>query len=371
MEVKIELRLAREALGWSQDRAVAELHTLARRRGRVLTQHLKTQLSRWENGHVNPGRDYRELLCEAYERTEEELGLLPLDDPLPGLPMEMINHLASARSAGVETAIAYLEQLDRIRALDRRLGAPTALGQLRVLAKSISDVLAYSVRPAARAPLAAVLADATSLAGWQAIDLGDLEQAWRHHERSKAAAREADDIPGLAHAMGQQAYVLVELGCLTDAAALLEAAQDVARRRVPAVLDAWLFAVEAEVRGVAGHELLARKALDRATAIVLERSDPELPYISLDSAHLARWRGNILAGLGDQEATADLFVARRSMDPTFIRAMGSLECDIARAMIAQRERTAALRHAARPRELARRTGSVRQRRRVEALPLAA
>src|ERR1700712_5056239 len=74
------LRDARDALGWSQPRAVQELIRQAKARGLTLTNpsSMKTQLSRWENGHVVPETMYRELLRAAYGRTDAELGLPPV-----------------------------------------------------------------------------------------------------------------------------------------------------------------------------------------------------------------------------------------------------------------------------------------------------
>jgi hypothetical protein len=47
---------------------------------------------------------------------------------------------------------------------------------------------------------------------------------------------------------GQQTYVLLDAGASADAVELVKAARELTKRRVPPVLDAWLFAAEAEVR---------------------------------------------------------------------------------------------------------------------------
>ena len=69
------LQAARRARGWSQVRAVSELMRLARWKEIEVASaaSLKTQLSRWENGHVTPDY-YQELLCELYGSTPGELG---------------------------------------------------------------------------------------------------------------------------------------------------------------------------------------------------------------------------------------------------------------------------------------------------------
>lgn len=185
-------------------------------------------------------------------------------------------------------------------------------------------------------------------------------------------AREAGDPPALAHAMGQQAYALLDVGAPADAVQLVRAAQESTRRQIPAVLEAWLLAAEAEACA-AGHDGRgSRRALDRATAILTSGVELSvLPYLSLNDAHLARWRGNVLAGLGDDDATADLYVALQHMDPSFTRARASLECDLAQALISRGDPSEARKHVARARQLAQQTGSVRQRRRIDALSLAA
>jgi transcriptional regulator with XRE-family HTH domain len=69
------LQAARRARGWSQVRMVSELMRLVRwKEIRVASAaSLKTQLSRWENGHVTPDY-YRALLCELFKVTPGELG---------------------------------------------------------------------------------------------------------------------------------------------------------------------------------------------------------------------------------------------------------------------------------------------------------
>jgi len=69
------LQAARRAQGWSQVRAVSELVRLAKWKEIHVASaaSLKTQLSRWENGHVTPDY-YQALLCEIYKSTPGELG---------------------------------------------------------------------------------------------------------------------------------------------------------------------------------------------------------------------------------------------------------------------------------------------------------
>jgi hypothetical protein len=362
---------ARAALGWSQPRAVQELIRQAKARGLTLTNpsSLKTQLSRWENGHVVPEAMYRELLRAAYGRTDAELGLPPVLSVWNAQVEAMRTAVSMSRSVGSSSAVTFAEQVQSTRVLDRQLGAPGALDRLKSITEAIESLLTHAVLPGSRAPLAGVLADAGALGGWQALDTGDMTRAWSLYEIAKHAAREADDPAGLAHAMGEQAYALLDIGEPADGLALVDAARTAAGTRVPPVLQAWLAAVAAEMSAGTGDEPGARRLLDLADRTV--PADPDetavLPYIALGPGHLARWRGNILARLGDPDATRDLVDALDQMDPSFTRAGASLRCDLAAAMLAQHERTEARRHAAEGHGLARQAGSVRQRRRIDAL----
>jgi tetratricopeptide (TPR) repeat protein len=89
--------------------------------------------------------------------------------------------------------------------------------------------------------------------------------------------------------------------------------------------------------------------------------------IFLNEGHLARWRGNALALIGDHEAVQSLYTALDTADPTFIRASAGLRCDLAQAHMARGEYDQAQEHLRQARLIANRTGSVRQRRRIEQL----
>ena len=124
--------------------------------------------------------------------------------------------------------------------------------------------LRYSLRPSNREQLSAVLADASALAGWQAIDMGRLPHAWDHFERATAAAREAGDTCLLAFAAGEQAYVLLDLGHPAAALEMVRAVNDETHAAIPHQVRGWLRAAEAEMAAAAGQETMCRHALDSA-----------------------------------------------------------------------------------------------------------
>ena len=261
-----------------------------------------------------------------------------------------------------------LHQTNTIRLLDRRFGAPAVAAKLEAHIGQVEDGLRHSLRPANRKQLASVLADASALAGWQAIDMGRLTPAWDHFERATAAAREAGDACLLAFAAGEQAYVLQDLGRPADALETVNAVYDETRTAVPHQVRGWLLAARAEMAAAVGDEATCRQALDAAAGEVGQGpSSAEHPYLALNDTHSARWRGSCLVQLGDPETADGLAAALAAMDGTFTRAEAGLRADLAQALYVRGERQEAKPHLARARELAQLTGSARQRRRLRDL----
>jgi tetratricopeptide (TPR) repeat protein len=280
----------------------------------------------------------------------------------------LLRRISSARYVDAMVIQLLQDETNAIRLLDRRLGAPAVAAKLQAHIDHVESCLRYSLRPGQRQPLAGVLAAASTLAGWQAIDAGNLSVAWDHYERATVAAREAADLSVLAYAIGEQAYVLADLGRGDDALAMVRAACDEAHTATPHQIMAWLHAAEGELAASAGQEAACRRALDQAARqIGYGPSGADLPYLALNEVHLARWRGNCLVAFGDPETADELADALESMDSSFTRAEAGLRCDLAAALHARGELDEARRHLRRARELAEVTGSNRQRRRIRDL----
>lgn len=157
--------------------------------------------------------------------------------------------------------------------MDRQLGAPAIADQMHAHLKALDDALAYAVLPRARRPVARVLSSASTLAGWQALDVGAVDRAWRHYETARRAAEEASSAPLLAHAMGEQAFVLVDLGNAELAVKLIREAVVTAAGKSPARLMAWLRAAEAELCALAGERRDGEAALELAAATLPNGTD--------------------------------------------------------------------------------------------------
>jgi hypothetical protein len=162
----------------------------------------------------------------------------------------------------------------------------------------LTQLMAHSLTPTIRTRLAALLSEASALAGWAALDLGEASRSWKHHEQAKAAAREADSTPLVAHAIAQQAVILNDLSEADLAVKQLAEARSQAAV-APPLLRAWLAAAHGEGLAAAGHRTEALRAFDAAeTLLPTDPIDPTMPFLFLGGTHLARWRGHALATLG-------------------------------------------------------------------------
>jgi hypothetical protein len=162
--------------------------------------------------------------------------------------------------------------------------------------------------------------------------------------------------------------VLLDLGQAADALDKVRAVYDQTHTAIPHQMRGWLRAAEGEMAATARRHGDCHRALDLASAdLGYGPSGDDLPYLALDSTHLARWRGNCLVHFGDPSTITDLTTALAGMDGTFARAEAGLRCDLAAALHVIGEREEARRHLTRAAELAQLTGSARQRRRIVGL----
>lgn len=379
--VGMRIKLLRTASGLSQPQLALGIEQAARRQQATTRRRialpdrgtLKTQISFWENGRRMPSDFYRPLIADALGVPQSELfDQPPTRPPLDGPAEELRHRIAAAGAVDAGTLELLDAQTHQLRLMDRRLGGREVLGQLRSHVETVHGLFTHAVAPGQRRPLASILADAATLAGWQALDTGATAEAWQHFETAKAAAREADSPALLAHAMGEQAYALLDLGRAADALDVIQAARAASRAAAPPLLSCWLTAAEAELAAATGDAGACRRTLDLADrALPADCTDPELPYLLLAPAHLTRWRGSTLARLGDTDAIEHLYAALDGMGNTnTLRGEAGLRCDLVAAFTARGDLDQAATEAATARELATRAGSVRLRRRLDQLAAA-
>jgi len=285
------LQAARHARGWSQGRMVSELMRLARWKKVDVASaaSLKTQLSRWENGHVTPDY-YQALLCELFQSTPGELGfgIQNLSSSLaressPGAALiakqewtrDDINSLSASFDDAVSgSALADIEMLahewiaaDKPQLIElnvgRRIGDSLVettehrVIQLRraddFVSGRTSHTLVHQELQATTKLLdeAALTEDQTrrlltatgelvQLAAWVAADAGLYKQAARYTEGGVLAAHAADNEPLGANIISTLSYQLANTGNPRQAALLARTAYAGARHSATATTKALL-----------------------------------------------------------------------------------------------------------------------------------
>jgi tetratricopeptide (TPR) repeat protein len=331
-------------------------------------------LERLVAGHRGDGRPLgpvrpatARLLERIFNLNTAEL-LAPPQQPNNGTETELRERIGVSRQ--IDSAVIKLlrEQIDALRRLDRQLGALVAYDEVRTKERQVSTLQSHSLSPKIRAGLAALLVEVSALAGWEALDRHQLSSSWAHHEQAKIAAREASSSALLAHALAQQAVILIDNGDPHAAVAQIAEARTLVRRSAPPLLRAWLAAAHGESLAAAGRRSDALRAFDEADALLPpDPIDPELPFLFLGGAHLDRWRGHALAQLGDREAVSVLSDALGRLDPSFTRAETSLRVDLATALLAIGEHKEASAHVTVAARVSSEIGSARQARRVSTL----
>lgn len=329
---------------------------------------LKTKLSSWENGRTAVSPTYQRLFRDIYGLTNEELGFPP--EPDDNEVDELRSRLTIARSVDAGTVELFRRQVENARRVDRQFGGITVLDELRSQIAQIERLLDYSTTRGQREELAGVLTEAAALAGWEALDRNAIRQAWDHHETAKAGAREAGSRELLAHALAQQAFILIDIGEVDAAVEQLGEARALVQHTAPVLLQSWLAAAHGEGLAAAGHRDDALRAFDKAEALLPnDPVNPTLPFLFLGPGHLDRWRGHAMSKLGEPEAIDQLSDVLPRVPREFTRARTSLLVDLAYAYAAAGERDAALTHARQAKRLASQVKSDRQLRRLNGLIL--
>ena len=365
------LRRARDQRGLKQAQVVERILAIADRIDEPVAakSSLLIMISQWENGKRIPEPPYRRIFREIYGKTNDELGFPPEPEAEP-LVTELEDRIIVAKRVDDETIELFRQQTDVVRHADRRFGAAVRLDQLRSHIGEVEDLLRHTIIRKHRERLAAALTDASTLAGWDSLDAGSIRQAWLHHEQAKTAALEAGSDALLAHATGQQAFILIEAGNTIDAITLLEDARSIAGQHTPRLLRAWLAAAAGEGHAAAGQRDAALRAFDEANALLpTETTHPELSFLFLGGTHLDRWRGNALAMLGEPEAIQQLTSVLERAPHDFVRARAGVHVDLAFAYARIGNREAARSHAQQARRIVSQVGSVKMRRRLSRLVL--
>jgi transcriptional regulator with XRE-family HTH domain len=348
------LRAARTERGWSQTDAAARLHDLVRAGGGGSSAaSLKTQLSRWENGHALPDPASRQLLVELYGRSAAELDLLPR--PTGGSPRErLLGELAAAAAADDAVVAQWGLQVAAALRLDDELGAAGSGEVTAALVAQLSRTLVHTLGTARRAAVALPLAAAAVLAARHALDRDDPATAWAHGATAATAAEVAGSDAAVAAAAVARADVLRELGD-PDAAQHLLAATRTRLGGGPGT--ARVAAAQAVAWAELGRAADARTALAEARGALAALDVGHPPdLLRIELADLEHGRGRALALLRD-DAAAQALAGALAGGPRSVRHRAELHADLAGVHRSAGRGAAAAEHAEQARRLARRIGS--------------
>jgi transcriptional regulator with XRE-family HTH domain len=360
------LRRARLRAGWTQAAAMRRFEEAVRGFGECAPTgaSLKRMFAYWESGErAVTVETYRRAFVLIYQAPYEALGFAPSDGTgriaalREGLELHAVDR---------ELVSLFESQTQNLRMLDRRLGTAALLQQTEMHVTQMERVLQNSVG-GRRIELAAALAAAAGLAGWQALDQGSIQRAWQLHDVARSAARESGNATLIAHVTAQSAYVLLDANQSNLALQRVQSAAQELGSKSPRLLSVWLAAAEAEAAAAVGDGDHAERQLDKAYALLPDGDDSgELPYLMLDKTHLARWRGHCLGRLGRLEAIDYLNVALERVGDS-VRAATGLHVDLAHAYRQAGQLVEAREQVKTAGDMASRFGSRRQQNRLRAL----
>jgi transcriptional regulator with XRE-family HTH domain len=225
------LRDLRVSEGWSQARLVAAILATGKALGTDLPGRgsLITNLSRWENGHVTPGPEYRRILRHIFASTDEDLGFGDIAEVSPGVVLA-----PSVLSVSADL-IAYFSSLfaQHIQA-DNLLGpeyvAPLVDQQGQMLLS-----LARQTRGSARSDVVTMAARYQEFLGWLHQDAGRVDSAMRHTDLARDLALELGDCAWDAYLLMRKSNIALDAGDAPQALALADAALGAGSLDAPAV----------------------------------------------------------------------------------------------------------------------------------------
>lgn len=231
----------------------------------------------------------------------------------------------------------------------------------------MQGICRHSVDAPTRQSLAAVIADACALVGWQWLDLHNPSRAWDHYAQGVSAAAESDSSALRSYVLAGQSVVLLDLDEPVAALQMTEHACNTTKGHVPQILAAWLSAAHGESCAANGLHKESLRYFDHAESLLSSAIPEEAPFLVFGRGHLARWRGSALVRLRDRQAADVLMRALSVLPPKFTRAEAALRIDLSEALRRNGERDAADSQATRAELLAQSIGSVRHLRRIDRL----
>lgn len=293
----VALREARLAKGWSQDFLARRIAEERRAAGELVDQQsVKTQLSRWENGHVEPDRFSRQVLAAVFSTPVEALfGIQPVD----GLPRPV---LVSAHVTS--HTVELLRARRAVHAQTEATFGPAEASDLVSHDLMTIDGLLRVAPAELTIELHEVAAMIAELGGWIAQDSGDINQALICTTRALAYAQAAGN-PALEAMIMMRWANVVAVSDPRASATLGQRAEELARRLIPGRLHAAIARQRASVAALVGDRPLFRDQISRAR----DYADSPVAHGELagyaDTAYVASEEADGHLTLGDPEIAAE------------------------------------------------------------------
>lgn len=203
-EPPTRLKQARLLHGWTQPRVIKEMRLVAptlRVKTRLPNDDaLKTQLTRWENGRVTPGPDYRAVFRAIYGMTDTELGFPPLDEAT-------LRSVSETPSLLTGDALTYFDILleEHVRA-DNRMGPHVVLDVVQQQVRALT-VAAREARGPARRAVIQRACRYHEFYGWLLQDAGRCQDAVIATDRARDFATELGDQPLVAYLLMRKSNI--------------------------------------------------------------------------------------------------------------------------------------------------------------------
>lgn len=294
------LKAARQSRGWSQMRLIAELERVSVARGvsPPTRASLKTQVSRWENGHVEPDEVYSSLLAEVYSTTAADLGLQ--SEPALWLPRPMVDGQPS--SDLVESLSGVLEEYARA---DNAVGPGYLIG-LTVQHVTELERVAVEARGSLRVQILALCSRFAEFAGWLCQDAGDVLEAERLTDRALDFVEGSDDATARAYLLMRKSAIASERRDSVRALNLAEAASGSDPSRFPPQLRALLARQVAIAHATVRNQLESDRAADEALeALAVGGSDAPTHFAYCTPAYVLMETGSAAARMRMYEVATD------------------------------------------------------------------
>ncbi|MEU9194858.1 helix-turn-helix domain-containing protein [Streptomyces hundungensis] len=270
----------------------------------------------------------------------EFLGLLTVTGTLAALPITSeavpADHpLTASANHEVAAYTAMNSHLWQIFALAKT--KRTVLPMVQSHARYVADTLATVRTEHERQQLCAVVGDLFQLAGEIHFDSNNYTDAAQSYTLAASAGREARNPDLSACALTRHAFVSIYENRPRDAASLLVAAAETAKRGDRQLSTRhWVAAVQAEVFASLGDLSACKRALDRAEE-VHELSGPVQNggWLRFDGSRLAEERGTCYVRLGRLDL-AELSLTDALGQPMSMRRRGSVLAELATIGIQKR-----------------------------------